>query len=278
MNMRSFRIFAPLALGAALVAVAVAPSVASSSADGESTRAEPIVVDRGPVAHAAGGDLPPPPLPAIVNVRVTRTEVALEGAATAVDNGQPAVAVVELNAAVRNMRKATTAAQFVVRTTPPPVAEEDSVDAHASGDPVAGGLTATPEDTVAAVLSLQHDVLTTAMGLTNGADPGLAPAIANAINAAINNRNIVVTYVHSIAPPVAEEDSVDAHASGDPIVATWDTVMAGAAGQVDDEVQQATGTHELVPTSTVNFQNVINRVTATKNRINRFWPPIPVED
>jgi hypothetical protein len=275
--MRSFRILAPLALGAALVAVAVAPSVASSGADDDSTRAEPIVLDRGPSAHAAGGDLPPPPLPAIVNVRVTRTEAALEGAATAVDHGQPAAAVVELNAAVKNMRKAWTAAQFVVRTTPP-IATEDSADAHASGDPVAGGLTATPEDTVAAVLSLQHDVLTTAIGLTNGTDPGLAPTINTAINAAINARNVAVTYIHSIAPPVAEEDSADAHASGDPIVATWDTVMAGAAGQVDDEIQQATGTDELVPTSSVDFQNVIKRVTATKNRINVYWPPVPVED
>src|SRR6476646_2968012 len=121
--MRSLRIIAPLALGAALVAVAVVPNVAPSSAGAEPTRAaEPIVVDSGPVAQAAGGSATPPPLPSIVNVRVVRAEAALARAATSVDQGQSNLAVAELNSAVANLQKAWSAARWIVKTAPPPVA------------------------------------------------------------------------------------------------------------------------------------------------------------
>jgi hypothetical protein len=274
MNMRSFRIVAPL-LGAALVAVAVVPRVAPSSAG-----AEPIVADTGPVAHAAGGDAAPLPLPSIVNVRVIRTEAALVRAATMVDQGHSGPAANQLNSAVLNMQKAWTAAQYVVKTAPPPPpAEAGGVRAHASGGAVGPPTaTATPEDTAFAVHTLQHEVVTTAMGLINGPDAVLAPAIANAISTAMTARDAAIKYIHSIAPPPppAESGGVRAHASGGAVVgSTWDTVMPNLVPLLDDEIQQAAGTKLAVPTSPIDLQKVRARATATKKTVNQFWPPVP---
>ena len=265
--MRSFRIIAPLALGASLLSLAVVPTAGASSSG-----VQPVVAERGPVAHASGGDAPPPPLPSFVQVRVDRAEAALERAAAHVDQGQSNLAVGELSSVATNMKKAWIAARYIVKNSVPadPEAEEPVVSPFA-----------TPEDTVAGVLTLQHDVVTTAIGLINGPDPALAPTIDTTITAALTGRDTIVNYIHThqpAAPPEADAGGARAHASGDPIISTWDTVMQGAAAQIDDEVQHATGTRKTNPTSPIDLRSVSNRATTTQTTINGFWPPVPVED
>src|SRR4051812_25116560 len=249
-TMRSHRMFAPLALGAALVAVAVVPTLGASSAV-----ADPTSPPRGPVATATGGAVDPAPLPSLVNVRVVRSEAALERAATLVDQGQSGGAVAELNAAVLNMKKAWSAARWIIKNTPapPPVATDGRVHAHSSGGAVTSA-TATPEDTAFAVLGLQHEVVTTAVGLITGPDPALAPTISTTITAAMTARNAAVNYIHSIAPPpVAADGRVHAHASGAVVASGWSTVMPGVVPQLDDEIQMATGARSMVPTSPIDL-------------------------
>jgi hypothetical protein len=281
MIMRLLRIAAPLALGAALVAVAVASRApASSPSDVEVSRL-PVVVTQpmdDPVAHAGGADAAPAPLPSIVNVRLVRSAAALVRAAALVDQGQPSGAVVELNAAVLNMQKAWSAAQYIITTAPPPpVAEAGGLEAHASGAPVGASPTATPEDTAFAVLSLHHDVMTTVIGLIDGADESLMPAIDATISAAITARDDAITYIHSIEPPpppVAEAGGVQAHASGAPVLgSTWAALMPGLVPHLDDEIQQATATLQPMQNSPIDLRVVTARLIATKSAINELWPP-----
>jgi hypothetical protein len=274
--MRSLRVIAPVAIGAALVGLAVAPRVAPSSAG-----ADPIASDGGPVAHAAGGDAGPPPLPSIVNVRVVRAEAALASATASVDQGQPAQAIVALNSVRTNMAKAWTAARFVIETTPPPPpAAEGGVRAEASGGAVAGAI-ATPEDTAFGVLTLQHDVVTTTTGLADTRDATLAAGVNRTLITALKARNKAIAYIHSIAPPpppVADEGRVHADASGAAVVAGWDTVMPGVVPHLDDEIQQTAGTRAMAPKSLLNLQKIGQAEAKTRTVVNQFWPPLPPGD
>jgi hypothetical protein len=275
MNMRSLRVIAPLAIGAVLTGLAVAPTMGAP----ESSSAEPIVAQRVPVAHAAGGDAAPPPLPSIVNVRVERAEAALERAAAAVDQGQPSQANAELTSVRSNMAKAWTAAHYIIATTPPPPpAEEGRVRADASGGAVVGAV-ASPEETALGVLNLHHDVVTAAVGLADTTDPTLGASVQTTINAALKARNRAIAYIHSIAPPpVADEGRVQADASGAEVGTGFDALMPGYAPLLDDEIQQATVARLMAPSSPVGLGKVARAETNTRNTINTYWPPVLPED
>jgi hypothetical protein len=60
-------------------------------------------------------------------------------------------------------------AKHVIRTTPPPPAEEDGVRARASGDGPTRPTYAAPADSAFAVLTLQHDVAAATLELIDGA-------------------------------------------------------------------------------------------------------------
>jgi hypothetical protein len=260
--MRTLRFTAPIAVAAALAAVAFGPRLGASPAEARST------APGGPVATLIGGDPAPPPIQSLVQTRISRAEAALDRATTAADQAAPADAVTELGAAVTHMRKAWSGARFIIKTTPPPppVAEEGRVHARAGGDLV-GPAVATPEDAALAVFGLQHEVLTTAVGLIDGADPALAPTLKTTINAAFAARNWAIDFIHKQpAPPVAED------------AVTWATVMPNLLPQLDDEVQQAQGVQSMVTTSPIPLNRVADRATATKNLVNQYWPPIPAED
>jgi hypothetical protein len=143
------------------------------------------------------------------------------------------------------------------------------------------GATATPENTAFAVLGLQHDVVTTALGLIDGADATLAPTITEAISAAMTARDDAITYIHSIVPPTppppeAGAGGAEAHAGGAPVGgSTWDAVMPGVVPLLDDEIQHATAAFKALPTSPVDLRLVIYRAAFTKNTVNEFWPPVP---
>ena len=278
--MRFHQIATPIAAGVAVfaVAIAVAPKASQSSS--------PVGPMDDPIAYASGGDIAAAPLPSVVNVRLVRSEAALERATAVVDEGRPSEAVVELNSAVLNMQKAWIAAKYIIDNAPPPpppVADAGGVQAQASGAPV-GSPVATPEDTAFAVLNLQHDVVTTALGLIDDVDLTLAPTIDAAVSAALTARDDAIAYIHSIAPPppppVADAGGIRAEASGAPVATgpAWDVVMPNLLPLLDDEIQHATAAERAMPTSPLDLQVVSDRANAAKAAINEFWPPAPPVD
>ena len=276
--MPSLRMVAPLGVAAVLVGlVAVAPAGTSSGADTEPT------AYRGPTATASGGDAGQLVYPSIVNVRLIRAEAALARATTWVDQAKGSNAIAELKAAQSNMQKAWTAAKYVINTTPPPVAT-DGAFAHSSGGAPAGPSYASPEDTTFAVLSLQHDVVTTSLGLLDAGNATLKnTTLPTTIKAAVDARDAAIAYIHSIAPPpVAGDGRVHADASGGAVVAGWDTTMPNLIPVLDDEIQAIKGTRKLNPTLPTGIRTFLPtmraRDEATQTTINQFWPPAPADD
>jgi hypothetical protein len=272
--MRSLRIAAPVALGmATLIGLAVTPTLMSESSSAQP--ADPVVSYEAPVAHASGTDVVTPLYPSIVNVRLERTEAALERATTAVDTGQEAQAVTEILSVRTNMVMAWTAAKYVI-SQPPPV-PEDPEEPGPPEDPVPGAYAA-PADTAAAVLNLQHEVITTSLGLMDVAGAELATALRGTISGTLSARDAAVNYIHTIAPPPVEEGRVQAEASDAPVGGTYDVVMPLFVPQLDDELLQANGT-AMSPASVPNFGAWVGtKATATKNLINTYWPPVVGED
>jgi hypothetical protein len=289
--MTSLRAVLPLALVTA--AVAVTPAVASTQPGKPAGSA--------PVAHVAGGDAPLP-LPAIVNVRLVRAQNLLQHATKYEDLGQPDKAVTALTAARSNMTKAWTAAQYLIANAPPP-AEPASVrkatvrntkapakaakrrsipvvKAHSS-DAAAVPVYADQYTTAAAVISLQHAVATTAMGMMDNAAEPLLTAVSKNLFAALNARDAAIAYIHSIAPPpVAEDGSVHAHASGGLIAGSWDTIMPNVVPDVDDELQQIAGIRATITLSPgrarlLNDAELQDR--RTESTLNTYWPPVPAD-
>jgi hypothetical protein len=273
-KMRSLRIVAPVALGAAtLIALAATPSLISDHSSARS--AEPIVSYEAPVAHASGTDLVTPLYPSIVNVRLERAEAALERAVTAVDSGQEAQAVTEILSVRTNMVKAWTAAKFVISQPPPP--PEDPEEPAPPEEPVPGAYAA-PADTAAAVLNLQHEVITTSLGLMDTAGAPLAESLRGTISGTLSARDAAVNYIHTIAPPPVEEGRVQSTASDAPVGGTYDIVMPLFVPQLDDEILQASGT-AMSAASVPNFGAWVGtKATATKTLINTYWPPVVGED
>src|SRR6266545_6989005 len=81
----------------------------------------------GPVAHAAGGDVPALN-PAIVDVPIQRTDEALSSAADAIDAGNGAQAAGPLTASRRYLLRSYSGAKYLIAHPPPAPAEEGSAN------------------------------------------------------------------------------------------------------------------------------------------------------
>jgi hypothetical protein len=227
----------------------------------------------GPPAHVAGGDAGPPLYPSIVNVRLVRTEAALERAVEFVDTAQADKAVAQLSIARTQLRKAWAGAKYVIDTAPPPVAGDGAVG-RSSGAPVSASPYADQYATAIAVISLQHDVATTAIGLTDAGNSALLSSLSTTIFTALNGRDAAIAYIHSKdTPPPAG----DARAGGAPIAAGWGSVMPQATAQIDDEIQQIDGT--LKGTISAGAARVLRAAelqdTKSERTLKQFWPPAP---
>ena len=277
--MPSMRVVAPFgaaALLVGLVGVAVGPTATSSA-----PTSHVIAYDQGPSATASGDSGGPLVYPSIVNIRLERAEAALARAATWADQRLPSKASAELHAALANMNAAWAAAKFVIRTAPPPPVAGDGAVARSSGAAPAGGAFASPEDSTLAVFSLQHDEVTTSVGLLGTGNAGLESTASAAILAAVNARDTAVAHIHRIAPPpppVGSDGSVDAGASGAPVAAGWSTTMPLVLPLLDDEVQALKGTPATTPSLSAATKTFLRAMTAravkAKNAINDFWPPV----
>jgi hypothetical protein len=270
------RITIPLGVAAALsglVAVAVAATPSSAPAG------SPAHVYRGPVATASGGSVAVVTYPSLVDVRLDRTQAALDRASTLVDRGKAPAAVPEVTAARTQMAAAWEAAKWIIKTTPPPPPPADD-RAGASGGTPAGGTYAAPPDTAMAVLTLQHDVIVTSLGLV-GTNATLDNNLVATIRAAAAARDAAIAYIHEVAPPPPPPDD-RAGASGGAIVSSFDTTMPGVLPVLDDEIQALKGTRALIKGLPANvtktIKAIIRRDKKTQTTINTYWPPVVGED
>jgi hypothetical protein len=269
--MRSIKVVAPVAVvaAAAVVGLVSAMPTASSSASGSTS-----AFYDGPVASAAGGSVAPSVYPSIVNVRLVRGQAALDRASTLADQSKGTAAVAaELADARSQMSAAWAAAKYVIQTAPPP---PPAGRAGASTVVPDGGYAAA-EPTALAVLTLQHDVITTSLGLLDVAPAALQTEIKNTVRAAISARDAAVAYIHSVAPPPPPGDGkAGAHVSGGLVGASWDSVMPTATLELDDEVQLLSGMRALNPKLTpVLLKTARSSAIATRATINTYWPPVP---
>jgi hypothetical protein len=240
----------------AVALIVAAPAVAQTAG------AQPTVV---PPAHADGGDAPPI-YPSIVNTRLVRAEAALSRATDAYDEGQPAESAAQVAAAVANMTASWSAEEYVIKTAPPaPAAESFSDGTGATGPAYAG-----PEDTGFAVLSAEHDVISTAVGMAETSNAALSKSLLTAISAMQTSRTAAIKYIHKIAPPPT--------GAGTGAGSTWDTVMPGYVAVLDDEIQQLKGRLALTKFSASTKAALTSarlKAADTKDLINTYWPPVP---
>ncbi|MDX6408340.1 MAG: hypothetical protein QOE13_1411 [Gaiellaceae bacterium] len=246
--MRSFKVLGPLALALGLITAAPA---------------------------AAGGDAGPPLYPSIVNVRLVRTEAALDRAVEFVDTAQIDKAVAQLAIARSQMRKAWTGEKYVIDTAPPPVAAEGSVGRVAGGAVAGASPYADQYTTALGVLGLQHDVASVAIALSDGANAALLAGLSTTIFAALNDRDTAIAYIHSKDIPAAPAGI--ARASGGAIAGTWGTIMPQATPILDDEIQQIEGTLKAgVSTGAARVLRAADlQDIKTERNINQLWPPVP---
>jgi len=270
--MRSIKAALPLALAVGLIAAA--PAAADAKAP--------------PKAHASGGDVVDLVYPSIVQVRIGRTERALERATERIENGQPvADSASTLKVVRRQLAAAWRGAKYVIRTTPPPPAEEASVRARQAGDPPAGPTYATPPDTAFRVLTLHHDVSSAMVQLIDGSHGTGLDALATTLNLANDRRDAALAYILTVAPPVppdAEDARVRARTSQEEEddVPTFDTVMPNLGPQLDDELQVIDGTATDATDLTAGGRRLLTaadaQVTRTKAVVTANWPLVPPED
>lgn len=255
--MRSFRKLAPLAVVLGLIVAAPAAGGAGQNA--------------GSPAEAAGAEAALP-IPSIVNTRIVRAQAALARAAKYMDGNQVAAAVTALNSGRANAVYAWNAAKFVIKSTPPP-----AEDALPDGDPVVGGY-AGPEDTAFAALSVQHDVVTTAVGLMtqpSAKNVALRKSLINAVAGTQAVRNAAVAYIHTLAPP-AEDAIIDGPDAG----ALWPTVMPNLVPHANDEIKQINGRLKMTGFSGTLRTSLLNsrtRAVKTRTLVNTYWPPVPAD-
>lgn len=221
-------------------------------------------------AHIAGGDVALP-YPSIVNVRLVRTEAALQRAVEYVDTAQADKAVAQLTIARAQMRKAWAGAKYVIDTAPPAAAADNGTVGRASGGAVVSPY-ADQYTTAGGVLSLQNEVATTAMGLLDSASGTLQSGLSSTIFAALNSRDTAVAYIHT--KDVAAAPAGLAHASGGAVTG-FATTMQAVAPQLDDEMQQAHGMIKAGVSTGVGkvLKAAVAQDLKSKKTVNKYWPP-----
>jgi hypothetical protein len=219
----------------------------------------------------------PARVPSIVNVRLIRAQAALERAVEFADTAHPNNAIAQLTVVRIQLRKAWTGARYVIETAPPPPVAGDGAVGRASGAPVGGSPFADQYATAQAVIGLQHDVASTAVGLVDGAKTTLLSSLSTTLFAALNARDAAIAYIHSIDTPAP---AGSARASGAPIVAGWGSVMPQVGSLVDDEIQQLEGTLKTgVSTGSARVLRAAElQDVKTQRALNQFWPPAPADD
>ena len=272
--MRSLRAAVPLALAASLVAVSPASADAKAPAK----------------AQASGGDAVELIYPSIVRPRIGRTERALERATRKIENGKTVEAATTLKVVRRQLAAAWRGTKYVIRTAPPPIAEDARVRARKSGGAPVGPTYATPPDTAFRVLTLMHDVSSELVGLVDGSHGTGLNGLSTTLNLVDDRRDQALQYILTVEPPVPPEAEdaaaaqVRAQASQEEEDAapTFASVLPNLNPQLDDELQAYAGTLADATDLTAGGRRVLNagqaQVTRTKAFVTANWPLLPPED
>jgi hypothetical protein len=273
--MSSFRAALGLAAAAGVAAGAIAIAAPAKDAPPAIPQA---AAQAAPIASAAGGDVGPPVYPSLVNVRLVQTQQLLEDATSAQDNGDAAGAVKALTAARSELAKAWAGTKYVIDHAPPPVAGDDAVARSSGAAPAGASPYADQYVTTGGVLSLQHTVAVTAMGMLENASEPLLTAVSKSLFAALNARDVAIAYMKKKdPPPVAGDGRVHAGASGAPIAAGWSTIGQAVLPDLDDEQQMVEGIRATVKLSPGRTR-VLNAVELQDGKsgktINQYWPPV----
>jgi hypothetical protein len=253
----------------------------------------------GPVAHAAGGDVPAVN-PAVVGVPMQRTENALSNAADAIDAGDGTGAASALTASRRYLLRSYSGAKYLIAHPPPAPADAGSanplkfrklarsfirasrrgdqrgwIKAHASQD-AAGPVVADGVTAVFNVLTSQYSAATAAIGMAPDTKGDLLAKVKTTLNTAIVLRNRLVKVIHAAAPAPAEDAGVKARASQEEGAPTFDVVMPGLTVLIDDELQQmqAAAADDSVPSdSKAILTSAIAADKQIESLVNQYWPP-----
>ena len=273
--MSSFRAALGLAAAAGVAAGAIAIAAPAKDAPPAIPQA---AAQTAPIASAAGGDVGAPVYPSLVNVRLVQTQQLLEDATSAQDNGDAAGAVKALTAARSELAKAWAGAKYVIDHAPPPVAGDDAVARSSGAAPAGSSPYADQYVTTGGVLSLQHTVAVTAMGMLANASEPLLTTVSKSLFAALNARDVAIAYMKKKdPPPVAGDGRVHAGASGAPIAAGWSTIGQAVLPDLDDEQQMVDGiraTVKLSPGRTRVLNAVELQDSKSGKTINQYWPPV----
>ncbi len=273
-------------------------TVASAAIAAGLVAAAPAGAADGPTARMSGGDVPPP-LPSLVQTRLTRIDKALERLTDDVNELDGVHAAKSGKVVRRQLAAAWRGARYYIVHAPPP-AEDASVHRSRSGVRLrdlpakvrarvaqddAGPVIADPVTTAMAVFDEFHSVSSTVIELTDGARVPVLDAMSRTMFLTLDRRDHAIDDVHTLAPPEPPEDlaglaSVHAHAAQDDAV-TFDVTMPTLPVFLDDELQHIDGLQEdaidLRPGGRRILTRARSQISATEAKVNTYWPPV-IED
>ena len=260
--------------------------------------AAPAGAATSPAAQASGGD-PVPPLPSLVQTRLTRVENALERLTEDVDEVNGVHAMVTAKVVRRQLAAAWRGARYYITHPPAPPADDARVHSGRHGvrvrdlaPKVRAKLTqddealtiADPVTTAMAVFDEFHTISSTAIELTDGARVPVLDAISKTMFLSLDRRDKAIADVHTLAPPAPPEDaaadaaSVRAKAAQEEGEApTFDLTMPGLTLFLDDELLHIDGllsdATDLRPGGSRTLTKARAQIAATEATVNTFWPP-----
>jgi len=264
--------------------------------------AAPAGAATSPTAQASGVDAPPP-LPSLVQTRLTRVENALERLTEDVDEVNGVHGLVTAKVVRRQLAAAWRGARYYITHPPAPPADDARVHSARNGvrvrdlapkvrakitqDEDDAAVIADPVTTAMAVFDEFHNVASTGIELTDGARVPVLDAINKTVFLTLDRRDKAIADVRTLVPPVPPEAedasaaSVRAKAAQDDDALTFDVTMPGLTLFLDDEIQHIDGLKsdatDLRPGGSRLLTKARAQIARTKAQINVNWPP-EIED
>jgi len=244
-----------------------------------------------PTAQMSGGDVPPP-LPSLVQTRLTRVDNALETLTDDVNDVDGVHAMKTAKVIRRQLAAAWRGSKYYITHPPAPPADDARTHSARSGVRVRdlapkvraklsqddAVVIADPVTTAMAVFDEFHNVSSTVIELTDGARVPVLDAMSRTLFLTLDRRDKAIADVHTLAPPPPAEDArVHAKAAQDEDAVTFDTTMPGLTLFLDDELQHIDGlasdATDLRPGGSRILAKGRAQVVQTEATINTFWPP-----
>src|SRR5215207_3892714 len=248
-----------------------------------------------PAAQMSGGDVPPP-LPSLVQTRLTRVENALERLTEDVDEVDGVHGLKTSKVVRRQLAAAWRGARYYILHPPAPPADDARVHSALGGVRVrdlspkvrakitqddGGPVIADPVTTAMAVFDEFHNISSTVIELTDGARVPVLDAMSKTLFLTLDRRDKAIADVHTLAPPPpppeAEDAGVHAKAAQEEGAVTFDTTMPGLTMWLDDEIQHIDGltsdATDLRPGGSRILTKARAQIARTEATINSIWPP-----